>query len=57
VVQYKPHEVANIPPQLEEILLAILSGEYNKTTMHEGVLSKRHTKLPLVRAINPSEVV
>ena len=30
VVNYKPHEVANIPPKLEEIQQAILSGEYNK---------------------------
>ncbi len=30
VVNYKPHEVANIPPKLEEIRQAILSGEYNK---------------------------
>jgi hypothetical protein len=30
VVQYKPHDVANIPPQLEEIRQAILLGEYNK---------------------------
>ena len=30
VIHYKPHEVANITPQLDEIRQAILSGEYNK---------------------------
>jgi len=29
-VNYTPNEVANIPPQLEEIRQAILSGDYNK---------------------------
>ena len=30
VVNYKPNEVANTPPQLEELRQAILLGEYNK---------------------------
>jgi hypothetical protein len=59
-VNYKPHEVANIPPELEEYDRQFSLVSTTKTTMLKNAQFKRRTKLshkPLVHAVNPSAVV